>query len=60
MLNMKRIEPKNPHAVALGRKGGQKKSNRKRLAVIKNLQKANHMKRVKAVEKAVEKSESFA
>ena len=51
---------KNPHAVALGRKGGQKKSNRKRLAVIKNLQKANHMKRVKAVEKAVEKSESFA
>lgn len=32
---------KNPNAVELGRKGGQAKSEKKRLAVLENLKKAN-------------------
>lgn len=35
---------KNPNAVELGRKGGQAKSERKRLALIENLKRAREKK----------------
>lgn len=38
--------PKNPHAVALGRTGGQSKSDKKRLASIANGKKGGRPRKV--------------